>query len=323
MTGGAGKIGGLPQTRHQLRLVLGSCASLPQLEDPFQVGEAGRRSDPLGRVRRREQRLERRGFVAGTVEVERQLTGGVRRGQREAGVRLQRGRHGSVETSPLGRQCSVVGDLADERMPNPIGVGGRVHDQQSGVDRGANRGLSRRLIELDHRGQQLRIRVAADGGQRRKHVPARGVEACDVGFEEFREEGGDGFTGEVRSNELLGEERVALAAPHELVHERRRWGDAQDGCGVHGHGVAFETGERDTLDAAHAAELGDPTAHAWVASDLVGAVGADEHNPLVDKVPSEVLEQVPRRGIAPVQIVEADDDGAFRCPARRRAQAPG
>ena len=51
---------------------------------------------------------------------------------------------------------------------------------------------------------------------------------------------------------------------------------------------------------------------AWVASDLVGAVGADEHDPLVDKVPSEVLEQVPRRGITPVEIVEADDDGAVR-----------
>ena len=96
-------------------------------------------------------------------------------------------------------------------MPNPIGVGRRVDDQQSGVDRGANRGFSRRLVELDHRRQELRIRVAADGGQRRKHVTAGGVEARDVGFEELREEGGNGLTGEVRSDELLGEERVALA----------------------------------------------------------------------------------------------------------------
>jgi len=35
-----------------------------------------------------------------------------------------------------------IGDLADQRMPKPIGVSRPVHDQQSGVDRGANRGLS-------------------------------------------------------------------------------------------------------------------------------------------------------------------------------------
>ena len=307
-----GKIGGLPQAWHQLWLVRWSGVSLPQLEDPFQVGEAGRRSDELGRVRRREQRLERRGLVAGAVEVERELAGPVGRGQRKPGVSLQRRGHGSVEPTPLGRQCGVVGDLADQRMPKLIGVSRPVHDQQSGVDRRANRGLSCRLIELDHGDQQLRIGLAADCGQRRKHVSARGVEACDVGLEEFRQEGGDRLAGEVRGHEFLGEERVALAAPHELVHQRRRRGDAQDGCGVHRHGVAFEPGEHDPLDAGHPAELGDTTAHARIASDLVGAVGAHEHNPLVDKVPGDVLEQVPRRGIAPVEIVEADDNGAVR-----------
>ena len=102
-------------------------------------------------------------------------------------------------------------------MPNPIGVGGRVHDQESGIDGGAYRGLSRLLVEFDDRGQQLRICVAADGRQCRKRMAAGGIEGRDVRFKKFREKGRDGFAGQVSSNELLSEERVAVAAPRELV----------------------------------------------------------------------------------------------------------
>ena len=54
------------------------------------MSEACRRSDQLGRVRSGEQRFERGRFVAGAVEVERQLAGGVGGGQREAWLRPQR-----------------------------------------------------------------------------------------------------------------------------------------------------------------------------------------------------------------------------------------
>ena len=42
--------------------------------------------------------------------------------------------------------------------------------------------------------------------------------------------------------------------------------------------------------------------------DLVGAVGADEHDVLVDEVPGEEVEQVPGRRVGPVQVFERDDD---------------
>jgi hypothetical protein len=199
--------------------MLGTRISLPKLEDALQVGEAGCRGDQLGRVGRGEQRLERCRLVAATVEVERELAGAVGGGETETGIRRQRRRDGAVETSPLGRQRSVVGDLADEGMSNPIGVGRRVHDQQSSVHRGVHRSLDRRLIELDHRGQQLRIRVPADGGDRREHLSAGGVEARDVGLDELRQEGGNGVTGKVCGDELLGEQGVAPTASHQLVHE--------------------------------------------------------------------------------------------------------
>ena len=58
-----------------------------------------------------------------------------------------------------------------------------------------------------------------------------------------------------------------------------------------------------------ASRLGaDPTTQRGIARDLVGAVGTDEHDPLVQEVASEVLEEIPRRRIAPVKVVEAHED---------------
>jgi hypothetical protein len=44
-----------------------------------------------------------------------------------------------------------------------------------------------------------------------------------------------------------------------------------------------------------------------VDSDLVCPVGADQHDLLVDHVAGEVLEQIPRHGVGPVQVLEPDD----------------
>src|SRR4051812_5047522 len=64
------------------------------------------------------------------------------------------------------------------------------------------------------------------------------------------------------------------------------------------------------LHTTQAGQLGRSAANRGVTDDLVGAVGADDHDLLVDKVPSDVLEEVPRRGITPMEVVPTDDDGA-------------
>ena len=54
-------------------------------------------------------------------------------------------------------------------------------------------------------------------------------------------------------------------------------------------------------------QLGQPTPLARVDGDLVGTVGADEDHLFVDQVAGEVLEQVPRHRVGPVQVFEPDD----------------
>ena len=155
------------------------------------------------------------------------LAGGVGGRQREAWLGLQRRRDGPVEPSPLSRQRGAVGDLTDERVPNPIGVSRGVDDEQSGIERGTHRGLGGRLVELDHGREERWIGVAADRGECGEDMPSRWVEARDVGLQEIGQHRRDRLTSEVRGDELLGEERIAFTAAQELVHQRRWRGDAQ------------------------------------------------------------------------------------------------
>ena len=65
-----------------------------------------------------------------------------------------------------------------------------------------------------------------------------------------------------------------------------------------------------------------------VRADLVGAVGADQHDVFVDEIAGEKVEQVPGQRVGPVQILERDDDGAVIAEAgheleQRREQRAG
>jgi hypothetical protein len=141
-------------------------------------------------------------------------------------------------------------------------------------------------------------------------VASRFVQCRDVGFEEVGEDRRDGRAGEVRSDELLGVEGVALTASYELVDQRRRWGDAEHRRRVHGHRLAREPVQHDAFGAGYSAELRAAAAHGGIAGHFVVPQGSDQHHALVDEVAGQVLEQVPGARIAPVQIVEADDGGS-------------
>ena len=57
-----------------------------------------------------------------------------------------------------------------------------------------------------------------------------------------------------------------------------------------------------------ACDLAEAATLLWVGSDLVGAVGANQHDVFVHEVAGEKIEQVPRQRVGPVQILERDDD---------------
>ena len=63
----------------------------------------------------------------------------------------------------------------------------------------------------------------------------------------------------------------------------------------------------DSMRRREAAQLGQSAPLGRVDGDLVGPVGADEHHLFVDEVAGEVLEQIPRHRVGPVQVLEPDD----------------
>ena len=212
-----------------------------------------------------------------------------------------------MQPSALRRKGGRVGNLADEGMPEPVGVGRRVDDHQSGVDRRPERGFGRHLVEIDDASEQVRVRVPADSGQRSEHMAAGSVEPVDVSGEKIGQQGWDRLASEMSGSELFGEERVALATPKEVIDERWRRRDAEDRGGVLSHCAAIEAGQDESLDAAEPRQFSGTLAQRGIADDLVGPKRTDEHDPFVDDVADEVLEDVPRARIAPMQVVEPDD----------------
>ena len=71
--------------------------------------------------------------------------------------------------------------------------------------------------------------------------------------------------------------------------------------------VAVQPFQVDSMSGRQPGQLGQSTPLGRVAGDLVGSVGADQHDLLVDQVAGEVLEQIPRHRVGPVQVFEPDD----------------
>ena len=181
-----------------------------------------RRSRPRRRARRTRRPRRRRDRGGTRAHRRRRWRSSANRGSASSSVG-----DGSVQPSPFRRKGSGVRDLADERVTHPVGIGRRVDNEQVGVDGGTDGRFDLGLVELDDPAQELRIGVPADGRQRDQHMLRRSVEPGDVGLEEIRQQRRDRLAGAMSRDELLGEERVALPTPQELVDQRRRRRDPE------------------------------------------------------------------------------------------------
>ena len=75
-------------------------------------------------------------------------------------------------------------------------------------------------------------RVTPDDGHRVDDVAGVFVEGGDVGREQVRQDRRDRLAGEVGGDELLGEERVALAPGEDLFDEVMGGGDSEQAVTV-------------------------------------------------------------------------------------------
>jgi hypothetical protein len=119
----------------------------------------------------------------------------------------------------------------------------------------------------------------------------------------------------VGGDKLCGEERVALTAIEDLIDEvgGRRLSD--QGLNLRGDLIAAESSEVNTVRRGQACDLAETATLLGVGSDLVGAVGANQHDVFVHEIAGEKIEQVPSQGIGPVQILESDDNRAVNTEA--------
>jgi hypothetical protein len=112
--------------------------------------------------------------------------------------------------------------------------------------------------------------------------------------------------------QLLGEQRVALAAQVEALDEpvlRRRAQDVTQRLGELG---ARQRGELDPARAPGALELGQQRPQRVAAVQLVGAVGADDEHALTAQAARQERQEVARRAIRPVQVLDHQHDGVLR-----------
>ena len=248
---------------------------------------------------------ERLPAVTGAVEVKGQFAGTVGSSQHIGRLLPQCGGDAAVQPRSLRREQVGVDDLAEQRVAEAVGL--VVDDQQPRVDHGPHRRFQVGLWQVDDRSEQLVARVATDRRDRPQHTSGAVVEIGDLGGDQIGEHDRDGVAGQVRSNELAREERVAATTRDHLIDERARCRPTEQHVDSFGDLVAIQPFQIESMRRRQTAQLGQSTTLARVDRDLVGPVGADQHHLLVDQVAGEVLEQIPRHRVGPVEVLEPDD----------------
>ena len=239
-------------------------------------------------------------------------------GLRRAGAgrsRLERAGVGAMEHPSLGRQELVVGRLLHERVTEGIALDrARAGDeQQLGVERLVQGPAQVGVGQAAHLGQHVVLDLAAgDGGDLdqvtrvlrscRPAGPAGGRAACRGGRRGSSRE----LVG--RGDELLGEERVAVGPPRDRLDQGRPELIARDHADHLDELVAVEPGQVDPLDPRLAFGLGEPAGQRMPAVKLVAAEGRDDEQALVAPGPGEEGQQVARRAVRPVRVLDDEQD---------------
>ena len=247
----------------------------------------------------RSSRLLRSQKVVGQLGV-----GALRSRGRQGRVGLERLGDSAVQAESLARQQLGVHGLLEQRVPEAVAV--RVHDQGLVLDRGAQPG--RPLVGRHRRDafEEPVVDLTADQGGRAEYFLRLGGQPVDADREDVAERRWH-QTGLADGHQLLDEERVALGPQHQLVDQVAVQSlPADHGDEVAGGGVV-EWLEVQPGDLREAAELGQDRPQRMRPAQLVGAVGDERGHRLRLEEPREVRDQVERRAVGPVQVLDDQD----------------
>ena len=141
-----------------------------------------------------------------------------------------------------------------------------------------------------------------DGGEAQDGLSGR-AQRLDAQHERIGDVGRQALAGG-GSRQLLGEERVALGAREELVHQARLGPAPEDPGELRDDLLAREALQCDALDDRGALGLRHQRPQGMAAVQLVGAVCRDEQHALVARVAHEEGQEVARGAVRPVDVLE-------------------
>ena len=287
---------------------------VPQRERPLELRVGLRQAENrLDLARRLDRGGERLGVAASRGPVGRELGG------RGGAAALELVGEPGVQLLAFAGEDRRVDRLGQERVPEAEAPGRRLGDKDFVLDGPAQPRADRGLRERRRVAQQRVADVAPGGRGQAQETLRRRVEARDALQQQIAQAAWK-LTGPVgRREQFLGEERIALGARGDRIRylgRQRRVGARRQ---QPGQIRARERPELDQGPRPRAPDAGGEPAHPLGRGRLVGAMGGEqEHAPVVEVV-SEEEDQVERRRVRPVQILQYEQHGrrALREQAER------
>ena len=167
--------------------------------------------------------------------------------------------------------------------------------------------LERAAVQPGDRGEHRLVGGAGDGDGAR-HALRVGGEALDAHQKRIAQAlRGGPATVEPGRQQLLGEERVALAAGEQAVQQRAVGRGAEDIGQSLAQLGAIEWLEQDAARPLEALELGEQRAQGMAAMQLVGAIGQDHAHALLAQGAGEEHGEGTGRAVGPVHVLQDED----------------
>ena len=213
-----------------------------------------------------------------------------------------------VQPHPFPGQQVGEDRLAQQGVPEAVAPIGR-DDQQVMVHRLGQSRLEAAGGQPSHRGDELVPHPSSGHGGDPQHLLRCRRPLLDTRQQHVGEAQRQRLAVQPRREQFLGEERVALGTGHDVVD--RRLGQACVGPGEPADERADRgIGQRcqfDALDSGKADELGEQRPQRVPAVQVVGAVGRDEGDGIVDETGQQVAQQVAAGPIGPVHVLQHDE----------------
>ena len=227
-----------------------------------------------------------------------------------------------MQAVELTRQHVGEHRLVHEGVAEPVGRPTLVGDEEAGLDAGTQVAVELPRVtavglvrggtgagELHHVGQQVVFDLAPahrartqDGGRARGHP----FHPADHGVAQVRGHRRTGVVGQSR-RQLLDEQRVAVGALDDAGHDLGRRGRVEQRAQQVGDVAGTEAVELE-MACAPPGQLGRELAQRVPGRDVLAAVGADRAHRERAGVAGDEGDQVERRAVGPVQVLEDQDD---------------